>query len=187
MSHAKAPLTRRLILAGAGAASLVPLAAHAASAAAIDIEVTAGLQTLFEASPHLRNLLAKSKGVLVFPKITKAGFMIGGMTGDGALRIGGATRGYYNISAASVGIQIGAQTFGYALFMITQSAIDYLDRSEGWQIGGGPSVVALDEAAAGSIDSTTLTQDVYAVSFGQRGLMAGLTLDGSKITRIIPR
>lgn len=180
--------TRRLVIAGAAsAATLAPLAAHGAGAATIDRDVTAGLADLFEASPHLRSLQSRSKGVLVFPKITKAGFMVGGMTGDGALRVNGATRGYYNISAASMGFQIGAQTFGQAIFLITQSAMDYLDRSEGWQIGGGPSVVALDEAATASIDSTTLSQDAYAVSFGQHGLMAGLTLEGSKITRINPR
>ena len=177
--------TRRLVL--AGAAALTPLAAQARGTETIDRDVTAGLADLSSAMPHLRGLEAKSKGVLVFPKITKAGFMIGGMTGDGALRAGGETQGYYNISAASMGIQIGAQTFGYALFLIQQSAIEYLQRAEGWQIGGGPSVVALDEAATATIDSTTLTQDVYSVVFGQHGLMAGLTLEGSKITRINPR
>ena len=122
----------------------------------------------------------------MFPRIIKAGLLIGGQTGDGALRKGGKTVGYYNLSAASFGLQAGGQTFSYALFFMTDSALDYLQKSDGWSIGSGPSVVVVDKGAAASMTSTSITQDVYAVPFGQRGLMAGLGLEGSKITHIHP-
>jgi lipid-binding SYLF domain-containing protein len=100
--------------------------------------------------------------------------------------MGGKTVGYYNLSAASFGLQAGGQTFSYALFFMTDSALDYLQKSDGWSIGSGPSVVVVDKGAAASMTSTSITQDVYAVPFGQRGLMAGLGLEGSKITHIHP-
>ena len=131
-------------------------------------------------------MVISAKAILVFPKIIKAGLLIGGQSGDGALRMGGKTVGYYNLSAASFGLQAGGQTFSYALFFMTDSALDYLQKSDGWSIGSGPSVVVVDKGAAASMTSTSITQDVYAVPFGQRGLMAGLGLEGSKITHIHP-
>ena len=144
------------------------------------------MQNLYAAQPKARNLGNKAKAILVFPKIIKAGLLIGGQSGDGALRMGGKTVGYYNLSAASFGLQAGGQTFSYALFFMTDSALDYLQKSDGWAIGSGPSVVVVDKGAAASMTSTSITQDVYAVPFGQRGLMAGLGLEGSKITHIHP-
>ncbi len=134
----------------------------------------------------MRTLGQQAKAILVFPQIVKAGFLIGGQTGNGALLVNGTAIEYYNISAVSFGLQAGAQAFSYALFFMTDSALQYLKSSDGWSIGSGPSVVVLDKGAAASITSTTLTQDVYAVPFGQQGLMAGLGLEGSKITRIHP-
>ncbi len=124
--------------------------------------------------------------MLIFPKIVKAGLIVGGQSGDGALRVGGRTIGYYNISAASYGLQAGIQTFSYAMFFMTASSLDYLKKSDGWAIGSGPSVVVIDKGAAANLSTTTLSQDVYAMPFGQRGLMAGIGLEGSKITRIRP-
>ena len=161
-------------------------AAYAASAHKIDQDASRALQTLYAAQPKARNLGNKAKAILVFPKIIKAGLLIGGQSGDGALRMGGKTVGYYNLSAASFGLQAGGQTFSYALFFMTDSALDYLQKSDGWSIGSGPSVVVVDKGAAASMTSTSITQDVYAVPFGQRGLMAGLGLEGSKITHIHP-
>ena len=112
--------------------------------------------------------------------------MIGAQSGNGVLRVGGKTTGYYNISAASFGFQAGAQTFSYAMFFMNASAVGYLQKSDGWSVGSGPSVVIVDKGAAASITSTTLTKDVYAFPFGQHGLMAGIGLEGSKITHINP-
>ncbi len=110
--------------------------------------------------------------------------MIGAQSGNGVLFEGGLPTGYYNISAGSFGLQAGVQSFSYALFFMTNSALSYLSSSHGWSIGSGPTVVVLDKGAAASITSTTLTQDVYAIPFGQTGLMAGIGLEGSKITSI---
>jgi lipid-binding SYLF domain-containing protein len=160
--------------------------AHAASASQINADAGRALRSLYAVQPKARELGRRAKAVLIFPKIVKAGLVVGGQSGDGALLIGGRTTAYYNLSAASFGLQAGAETFSYALFFMTDSALDYLQKSDGWAIGSGPSVVVVDKGAAASLTSTTATQDVYAFPFGQRGLMAGLSLEGSKITRIYP-
>jgi lipid-binding SYLF domain-containing protein len=182
--------TRRsvlVLLAGlTGGIAAVPTAAFAASARKINQDVDLALRTLYAAQPKARDLGNRAKAILVFPKILKAGLLIGGQGGDGALRVGGRTAGYYNIAAASFGLQLGAQTFSYALFFMTDAALKYLQNSNGWAIGSGPSVVVMDKGTAASMTSTTLTQDVYAFPFGQRGLMVGLGLEGSKITHIHP-
>lgn len=182
--------TRRAILFGLppliGGVALSPDTAHAASAKRINQDVDWALRALYSSQPKERNLATRAQAVLIFPKIIKAGLLIGGLSGDGALRVGGRTVGYYNISAASYGLQAGVQTFSYALFFMTASSLKYLTDSDGWAIGSGPSVVVVDKGAAKSFTSTTLTQDVYAFPFGQRGLMAGIGLEGSKITHIHP-
>ena len=161
--------------------------AHAASAREIDGGATAALRTLYATSPRARELGGRARAVLIFPRITKGGFLVGGQFGQGTLRVKGRTIGYYRIAAASFGLQAGIQSFSYALFFMTEASLRYLQASNGWAIGSGPSVVVVDKGAAGSLTSTTLTQDVFAFPFGQKGLMAGLGLEGSKITRIQPR
>ncbi|HUC19518.1 MAG TPA: lipid-binding SYLF domain-containing protein [Acetobacteraceae bacterium] len=182
--------TRRglvISLAGlAGALTLRPGVAEAASASSITQDSLTALHRLYTDEPHARTLGAKAKAVLVFPQIVKAGFILGGQTGDGALLVNGEPVGFYNISAVSFGLQLGAQAFSYALFFMTDAALAYLKSSQGWAIGSGPSVVVLDKGAAASVTSTTLSQDVYAVPFGQQGLMAGIGIEGSKITHIYP-
>ena len=156
----------------------------AGTAAEIDRDVDSALLKLYEKTPAARELSKVAKGILVFPDIVKAGFIVGGQFGEGALRIDGKTAGYYSTVAASYGLQIGAQSFGYALFFITDSSLDYLKKSEGWEIGVGPSVVVVDEGIARSLTTTTAKSDIYAFFFDQKGLMAGLGLQGSKITKI---
>ena len=164
--------------------ALTPAPALAASAAEIDRDARKGLQDLYAKNPKARELGAKAKGILVFPSILKAGFMFGGQYGEGALLKGGRTVGYYNTVAASYGFQAGIQVFGYALFFMTDAALKYLDKSEGFELGGAPSLVVLDEGKAGSLSTTTLQNDMYAMFFDQRGLMGGLGLQGTKISRI---
>ena len=182
--------TRRSVLFGLppliGGVALRPDPAQAASARTINHDVDLALRALYSSQPNARHLGQRAQAVLIFPKIVKAGLLIGGQTGDGALRVGGRTVGYYNISAASFGLQAGVQTFSYAMFFMTASSLKYLSDSDGWAIGSGPSVVIVDQGAAKSFTTTTLTQDVYAFPFGQRGLMAGIELEGSKITHIHP-
>ena len=167
------------ILPGAG-----PRPALAASAAEIDRGVDATLQALYEEIPAARVLGDTAAGVLVFPNVVKAGFIIGGQYGEGALRQSGRTAGYYNTLAASYGLQAGAQSFGYALFFMSPDALSYLGRSGGWEIGVGPSIVVLDAGAARALTTTTAKSDIYAFISSQRGLMAGVGLQGSKISRI---
>jgi len=165
---------------------VVPRPAMAADAAAISRDAHAALNTLYakELVPSL--LREKAKAVLVFPSILKAGFIVGGQGGNGALIENGKTVAYYNISAASYGLQAGIQEFGYAMFLMTDSARAYIDKSKGWEIGVGPSVVIVDAGAAKSLTTTTAKDDVYAFIFSQKGLMAGIGIQGSKITRINP-
>jgi lipid-binding SYLF domain-containing protein len=158
--------------------------AAAASAAEINRDVDATLTKLFADIPEARSLAKQAKGTLVFPSIVKAGFLFGAQYGDGALRRGGKTVGYYNTVAASYGLQAGVQTFGYVLFFMSDSALRYLNESGGFEIGVGPSVVVLDAGKAKTLTSTTIQSDVYAFIFDQKGLMAGLGLQGSKISRI---
>ena len=160
--------------------------ASAASASAIDKEVTAALKTLYATNPAAKKLGQKAKGVLVFPSVWKAGLIIGGQGGNGALRVGGKTVGYYNTAAVSYGLQAGGQQFGYALFFMTKGALDYLEQSNGWEIGTGPSYVVVDEGKAKTLTTTTLQHDIYAFIFSQKGLMAGIGIQGSKITKIEP-
>jgi lipid-binding SYLF domain-containing protein len=177
-------LVTALLLAALALGPVTPPPAAAASAGEINRDVDAALKSLYAANPAARLLRDKATGVLVFPHMLKAGFLFGGQIGEGALRRGGKTVGYYNSVAASYGLQAGAQTFGYALFFMNQSALKYLDQSAGFEIGVGPSVVVVDAGMAKSMTSTTLSQDVYAIIFDQRGLMAGIGIQGSKITRI---
>jgi lipid-binding SYLF domain-containing protein len=154
------------------------------SGADIDRDVDGALAKMYADVPNARLLGSQAKGVLVFPSIVKAGFLFGAQYGEGALRQQNRTVGYYNTAAASYGLQAGVQSFGYALFLMTDSAVQYLDKSGGWELGMGPSIVVLDTGTARALTSTTMKSDVYAVFFGQRGLMAGLGLQGSKISRI---
>jgi len=160
--------------------------AQAGSAAEIDKKVAVALESLYAGSPVARDLATIAKGILVFPDIVKAGLVIGGQYGEGALLIGGKTAGYYNTVAASYGLQAGAQTFGYAMFLMNDEALDYLQKSAGWEVGVGPTVVVMDEGLAKSLTTSTAKDDIYAFIFGQKGLMAGIGLQGSKITRIDP-
>jgi lipid-binding SYLF domain-containing protein len=157
-----------------------------ANAAQIDREVDAALNKLYQTTPSARTLAAKARGILVFPNVIKAGFIGGAEYGKGAMRKDGRTADYYNIVAGSYGLQAGVQSFGYAMFFMNDAAIASLNSAKGLEVGVGPSVVVLDEGLAKKATTTTLRDDVYAFVFGQQGLMAGLGIQGSKITRINP-
>jgi lipid-binding SYLF domain-containing protein len=158
--------------------------APAAGRQDLDRDARQALQSLYAGNSSARLLGEKATAILVFPNIVKAGFMFGGQIGEGVLLKGGKTAGYYSSVAASYGFQAGIQSFGYALFFMNQKALAYLDESDGWELGVGPSIVVVDEGFGKSMTSTTLTHDVYAMIFDQRGLMGGLGVQGSKITKI---
>lgn len=160
--------------------------ARADTAADISRDAHAALERLYKQEPRTRQLGEKAVAVLVFPSILKGGLLVGAEHGDGALIRGGKVHGYYTVTAVSFGLQAGAQQFGYALFFMNEPALRFLDQSDGWSLGSGPSLVVVDQGYAASVSTTTLTQDVYAVPFGEQGLMAGMGLEGSKISRSNP-
>jgi len=181
---------RRLSLAlGAGlvAAMLPAVRAEAApSAAEVNRDAAAALERLHRTKPITRELAQKAAAILVFPEVVKAGLMIGGEIGYGALRRQGRTVAHYRTYSVSYGLQVGAQKYAYALFLMNEAAVEWLERSDGWEIGTGPSFVLVDDGFAARMSSTTLTQDVYGFVFGQSGLMAGIGLSGTKIQRWRP-
>lgn len=168
------------------AASLLvqPATADAASAAEIEREARATLEQLYSESSAAKALGQKAEGILVFPSIVKAGFMVGGQYGEGALFENGDVSGYYRTIQGSYGLQLGFQKYGYALFFMSQPALDWLEKSKGWELGVGPSIVVMDKGAATSASTTTGQAEIYAFFFSQQGLMGGLGIQGTKITRI---
>lgn len=179
-------LTRRNAL--SGLAALAPTAYALAdtpnSDPKLDRAARAALRKLVSDNPAARALNDRALGVLVFPRIVKVGFLLGGSYGEGGLLKEGRTAGYYNSAAASYGLQAGLQRFGYALFFMNDAALQYLGKSSGFEIGVGPSVAVIDRGLARKFSSTTLTQDIYAFIFGQNGLMAGIGIEGAKITKV---
>jgi lipid-binding SYLF domain-containing protein len=163
-----------------------PVSALAASASSIDRDATAALAKLYNNYPGAKALADKAVGVLIFPSIVKGGFIIAGQFGDGALRKHGKTVAYYRSLAASYGFQAGIQAFGYVLFFMDEASLQYLDNSAGFELGVGPSLVVLDAGFGKNLSTTTLQKGVYAFIFDQRGLMGGMGIQGTKITRINP-
>jgi len=176
---------RTIIIVGITALSVaIPRLLLAGEAASIEKNAEAALGKLYASQPAAKVLAEKSKAILVFPNVFKAGFLAGAHYGEGVLFKDGQAVGRYSSVAGSFGLQAGVQVFGYAMFLMTDKALDYLDRSDGWELGIGPSVVAVNTGIARSITTTTIKDDVYAFIFNQQGLMAGLGLQGSKITKM---
>jgi len=159
----------------------------AAGAAEIERDAKASLQTLYASVPAAKALGQNAQAILVFPKVTKAGLGVGGQFGEGALLEKGKAVGYYNTAGASVGLQAGAQQFGYAMFFMNANALAQLNKADGFEVGVGPTVVVMDEGKAKTMTTTTAKDDIYAFIFGQKGLMAGLGIQGNKITKISPK
>jgi lipid-binding SYLF domain-containing protein len=166
--------------------AMSPQLTLADTAAEIDRDVDSALRKLYATTPKAKELSKMAKGILVFPDVFKGGFIFGAQYGVGALRRGSKTVGYYSTVEASYGLQAGAQSFGYAMFFMNDSALEYFENSAGFEIGTGPSVVVVDAGMAKSLSSSTLQDDIYAFVFDQGGLMAGLGLKGSKISKIAP-
>jgi len=165
-------------------AAVALLPTHRASAASLTSESRAALRQLVAQNPAASKVSQNAMAVLVFPDVVKAGFIIGGQGGDGMLFVHGRAAGHYRTAAASYGLQVGVQKFGYALFFMNQKAVNWVNAAHGWSIGSAPSLVIVDKGAARTISSETLHSGIYAFTFDQRGLMAGLGIQGSKITRI---
>jgi lipid-binding SYLF domain-containing protein len=166
--------------------ALVAPNALAADRSALDRDGQRAYQKLVAAVPAAKSIGKSAAAVLVFPKVTKAGLVVGGQYGEGVLLKGGKPAGYYSTAGASYGLQAGAQQYGYAMFFMNDGALAALNKADGFEIGAGPSVVVVDQGMAKSLTTTTAMKDVYAFVFGQKGLMAGVGLQGNKITRLAP-
>ncbi|MBP7252465.1 MAG: lipid-binding SYLF domain-containing protein [Alphaproteobacteria bacterium] len=184
MSHFKQSLTRLIF--GCALLMLAGLspAARALSAADLEKDAQQSLQTLVKSNPLAAKLAPDARAVLIFPNIVKAGLIFGGAYGEGVLKKGTVTTGYYNSVTASWGLQAGAQSYGYVIFLMSNKALRYVQRSHGWEIGTGPSVVVVNEGVAKNLSTSTLKDDAYAFIFDQQGLMASLSIEGTKISKI---
>ena len=174
-----------LILATASIVSMSMMnQANAATAEDLDKDSRQALQTLYKAEPLAETLSRTAKAVLVFPNIVKAGLVFGGSYGEGEMIKGSKVVDYYNSVTGSWGLQAGAQSYGYAVFLRTDAAVRYVEETKGWEIGVGPTVVVVDAGVAKNLSTSSLKDDAYAFIFSQQGLMAGVSIEGTKISRI---
>lgn len=166
------------------APGIVPYQAYAATAEDLHRDADQALKTLYSTNPAAEAISKSARAVLVFPNMVKAGLVFGGSYGEGVLMESSKVVDYYNSVAGSVGFQAGAQSYGYAVFLMNDKAVDYLKTSSGWEIGVGPTVVIVNEGIAKNLSSSTLKDDAYAFIFNQQGLMAGVSIEGTKISKI---
>ncbi len=176
--HTALAAATALLLLSAGSPSL------AASAEDLDKDSLQALQTLYKNNSTAQTLSKSAKAVLVFPKIVKAGLVFGGSYGEGVLMTGTRVTDYYSSVSASWGWQAGAESYAYVVFLMSDKAVNYLQTSKGWEFGVGPTVVLVNEGVAKNLSTTTLKDDAYAFVSDQQGLMASLSIEGTKISRI---
>jgi lipid-binding SYLF domain-containing protein len=184
--HSTRRQIHKVILVTAIAMSVAMPMLHAQAATADDLNQDAAqaLQTLYKTHPESELLGKSAKAILVFPKIIKAGLVFGGSYGEGVMLRGGKQAGYYNSVSASWGWQAGAESYGYAVFLMNDKAVQYLESTKGWEFGVGPTVVVVNEGVAKNISTSTVKDDAYAFIFDQQGLMASLSIEGTKISPI---
>jgi lipid-binding SYLF domain-containing protein len=183
--------TKRIFLALmlAGAAAL-PISAgtfataNAATADDLNKDASQAVQLLSKTNPVAAPISKQARAVLVFPSVVKAGLIFGGSYGEGVLKRGATVIDYYNSVSGSWGLLAGAQSYSYVVFLMSDTAMDYIGRSQGWEIGVGPTVVLVNEGVAKNLSTSTLKDDAYAFIFDQEGLMAALTIEGTKISKI---
>jgi lipid-binding SYLF domain-containing protein len=158
--------------------------ANGATAEDLNQDASQALKTLYKTNPLAEQISKKARAVLVFPHIVKAGLVFGGSYGEGALKEGPRVVEYYNSVSGSWGLQAGAQSYGYAVFLMNDKSVRYIDKTQGWEIGVGPTVVVVNEGVAKNLSTSTLKDDAYAFIFDQEGLMAGVSIEGTKISKI---
>ncbi|MEA3085264.1 MAG: hypothetical protein QOC89_2961 [Paraburkholderia sp.] len=151
---------------------------------AIDAGVDSTLARLYRMANGSRELVGKARGVLTFPSVIDAGFVVGGQYGEGSLRVGGHTTGYYSTATGSIGWQIGAQSRAIVFLFMTEESLARFRGSDGWSAGGDASVAVLKVGANGNLDTSTATGQVEAFVLTNTGLMAGASLQGTKVTRL---
>jgi lipid-binding SYLF domain-containing protein len=168
----------------AAATVIIPQPVSAATAAELNRDAQKALNALYAKNPGAKSIGKDAVAVLVFPSVIKAGLGIGGQYGEGVLYRGGKAVAYYNTAGGSFGLQAGGQQYGYAMFFLNEETLKYLDKSEGFEVGVGPSVVVADQGLAKSSTTTTAKDKIYAFIFDQKGAMYALGIQGNKITKI---
>ena len=151
---------------------------------AIDSGVDSALSTLYRQDPGAQQLVSRAKGVLVFPAVLEAGFVFGGWRGDGALRKRGKTVSYHRTTGGSFGLQAGAQSTAVFLLFMTDDALSRFESSKGWTAGVDATVTLLSVGANAQVTSATAKQPVVGYVLSNQGIMVGITVDGSRITRL---
>jgi lipid-binding SYLF domain-containing protein len=184
MLHLRTILASGCLAAATLAAGCTSTPPRGATAADLNADSRQALDLLTSTDPAARTISNNARSVLVFPSIVKAGLVFGGAYGEGELRRGSIVDGYYSSYTGSWGLQAGAQSYSYAIFFMNQEAENYLLESDGWEVGVGPTVVVVDSGVAENLSTSTLQDDAYAFIFDQSGLMAGVSIEGTKITRL---
>jgi lipid-binding SYLF domain-containing protein len=162
----------------------VAAADDASKRAAIDVSVDSAISNLYVSVPGSQEIVQRAVGVLVFPEITKAGFIVGGSGGQGALRVGGKSIGYYKTGGLSFGLQVGAEKHAMAIVFMTPAALQTFQNSNGWDVGADASVAVVQTGAGGKAKASQLDKPVQVFVYGSKGLMGSLSLEGTKITRL---
>ena len=158
--------------------------ALAATTENLNTDSNQALSLLVTTNPIAADISKQAKAILIFPNIVKAGLIFGGAYGEGVLKQDDRMDSYYNSVTASFGWQAGAQSYGYIVFLMSDDAVKYLKETHGWEIGVGPTVAMVNEGVAKNLSTSSLKEDAYAFIFDQQGLMASLSIEGTKITRI---
>src|ERR1700690_1677428 len=168
----------------AAVALLLSSVSFAATKAQIDERTHHTMQQFYQLNPAHRDLVARAKGVLVFPRITKGGVGVGGEFGEGALRIDGKNVSYYSVSGASVGVTLGLAHHKEIILFMTQEVLDKFMNSHGWAIGADTGGAVLSKGAGGEYDTQTLQRPILAFVFGEKGLIGDVSLEGTKVTKL---
>ena len=185
MSTAMNRWTRRGFIAGTTALSACGAARIASTRGEIDSRVDAALVEMYDTVPGARQLAELAVGMLVMPRVNEVGFFGGGAYGEGALMIGNAKVDYYSAAGASFGLQIGAQRYKHALLFMTNEALAGFRAADGWEVGVDAEYALLDKSAAVTVTTSTYNKPIYALVFGQRGLIVGASVEGNKYSRIV--
>ena len=157
---------------------------QAASNEEIDAKANQAIEQLYADSSAAQELGARAAGMLIFPDITKGGLIIGGEYGEGVLRIDGRSVGYYASASGSLGLQIGISSRSLVIMFLDEKALEKFQNSDGWEAGVDADVTVIDSGATGTIDTTNLQKPVVAFNFGESGLMAGVSIEGTKVTKL---
>lgn len=157
--------------------------ALSASKKEVNAKADKALATLFASIPDTKKIAAEAKGVLIFPEIYKAGLLVGGSFGEGVMRVDGKIDSYYTSTSVSYGLQIGGTRFRYIMFLMDADSVDYIKRTDGWEVGVGPTVVAGDAKYASKFTTTTAEKGIVVFFVNQEGAFAGAGIEGTKITK----